>query len=324
MKKSLGLLALSVILLTSCRTTVKTARTAEFPSSLQSVTVADLKVTDERITHTMSPDRKTRRGGLDNIQKTAEREALEQYGDADVLLDPQYVVSKRKGLFGSKVTSITVSGRPACFTNHRVLHDSVWSNPTFRRYYGNHGNRAEGSVSLSGNRKVNRETFSVGYFRKKGFTKHIALTGMRSKLELSDGGGVAGDVSFAANALLSLGYQFNPHFYLGAGSGVMYLEEVRLGFIPVFGNVRGYLSKSRKSFFCDLKLGHFLTTVGNPRGETEWEGKMYRSLAVGYSFGKLDVAIEAAKRNFQFWDYDGGDYWDLKLSSIGLSLGFRF
>jgi len=321
MKKSLGLLALSVILLTSCQTMVKTARTAEVSSSLQSVTVADLKVTDERITHTMSPDRQIRRGGLANIQKAAEREALEKHGDADVLLDPQYVVSKRRGLFGSKVTSITVSGRPAYFTNYRVLHDSVWSNPTFRRYYGNHGNRGEGSVSSRGNRKVNRETFSGSYFRAKGFTRHFTLTGMHSKLELPGGEGGA-EESFAASALLSLGHQFNPHFYLGAGSGVMYLEEADLGFIPVFANARGYLSKSRKSFFCDLKLGYFLPVcIGD--SESDFEGRMYRSLAIGYSFGKFDVSIEAAKRDFNLGsDYD--DYIDLELSSIGLSLGFRF
>lgn len=316
MKKSLGLLALSVILLTSCRTTVKTARTAEFPSSLQSVTVADLKVTDERITHTMSPDRKTRRGGLDNIQKTAEREALEKHGDADVLLDPQYVVSKRKGLFGSKITSITVSGRPARFTNYRVLHDSVWSSPGFR------GLRTEpsGPVSSRRERKMDSEAFAGGYFRKTGFTKHIALTGMHSKLELP---GVEGsEESFAASALVSLGHQFNPHFYLGAGSGVMYLDEARLGFIPLFANARGYLSKSRKSFFCDLKLGYFLPVcIGD--SESDWEGQMYRSLALGYSFGKFDVSIEAAKRDFSIYIEDYGDG-DFELSSIGLSLGFRF
>lgn len=316
MKKSLGLLVLSVILLTSCQTMVKTARTADMPSSLKSVTVADLKVADQRITYTMSPDKQTRRGGLNNIQKTAEHEALKNNGNADVLLDLIYVISKRKGLFGSKITSITVSGRPAYYTNYRVLHDSVWCNPAFR---GIKTNRS-GSILSSENQKKDRAVFAGDYFRKRGFTKHFTLTGIHSKLELADGRGRS-DESFAANALLSLGHQFNPHFYLGAGTGVVYVEEADLGFVPLFANARGYLSKSRKTFFCDLKLGYYVPVcIGD--SDADWEGEMYRSFAIGYSFGKFDVSIEAAKHDFYF--SSNYDEIDLELSTIGLSFGFRF
>jgi hypothetical protein len=124
MKKSLGLLALSALLLTSCQSVMKTARTAEFPVSIKATTIVDLDVSEERVTYTMKPGRKVRRGGLENVIATAEREVLEQY-DANVLVEPLHVVSKRRGLFGSKITSITVSGRPATYKNYRALKDLV-------------------------------------------------------------------------------------------------------------------------------------------------------------------------------------------------------
>ena len=99
---------------------MKTARTADVPASIETTTVVDLDVSEERVTYTMKPGRKVRRGGLENVIATAEQEVLEQYG-ANVLVEPLHVVSKRWGLFGGKITSITVSGRPAIYKNYRPL-----------------------------------------------------------------------------------------------------------------------------------------------------------------------------------------------------------
>ena len=249
MKKSLGVFAISTLLLTSCQSIMKTSRTADFSSQLLSATVADLEVSPERITYTMSPKRSVRRGGLDNVKSTAEQEALKEHGGGDVLLDPLYVISKRKGLLGSKVTSITVSGRPASYINYRTLNDSVWTNSGFHtRRWSPVGN----SLFL------NDTEFSSSDVRPIGYTKHLTLSGMRSKYEEY----WETQETFAASALMSWGNQCTSRLYVGAGVGVVYLDDCAMGFVPIYGNARAYLSEKRKSLFCDLKLGYSPVTFG--------------------------------------------------------------
>ena len=68
MKHIKGFLALSaVMMLSSCITITKTARTAETSSSIQNATVADLKVSDHRVTYTMTPSKEIQRAGLSNV-----------------------------------------------------------------------------------------------------------------------------------------------------------------------------------------------------------------------------------------------------------------
>jgi hypothetical protein len=83
MKYTISFVALSaLVLLSSCITTVKTARTAETSSSIKNATVADLKVTDHRITYTMTPSKEIQRAGLNNVKQAALQEALTKNGNA--------------------------------------------------------------------------------------------------------------------------------------------------------------------------------------------------------------------------------------------------
>ena len=86
MKKHIVFLALSVLLLSSCETLTKTARVADSSLSIQSATVADLKVSEHRVTHTMTPSKEVLRGGLDNVKQAVEQEALINNGNADILV----------------------------------------------------------------------------------------------------------------------------------------------------------------------------------------------------------------------------------------------
>ena len=130
MKKFLFLAAIAMMAV-SCTTTTKTARTESIPYSMYNANVADLEV-GARITYTMTPSKSIRRGGDDNVKKAAIQEALVQNGNADLLVEPQFVISSKKGLGSRKITSITVTGRPAKYKNFRSLDDKVWSDPVFR------------------------------------------------------------------------------------------------------------------------------------------------------------------------------------------------
>lgn len=120
-----------MLALASCTTTIKTARTESIPYAMYNASVADLEV-GERISYTLVPKYEIRKGGEANCKKAAIHEALLQAGNADLLVEPQFIVSRKSGLFINKVTSVTVSGRPAKYKNFRSLNDSVWVDPIFR------------------------------------------------------------------------------------------------------------------------------------------------------------------------------------------------
>ena len=138
MKHVVSFMALSVVvLLSSCITTTKTARTAATSSSIKNATVADLRVADHRISYTMSPSKAIQRAGLSNVKQAAIRECLEKNGNADVLVDAEFTIEQEKLLFGRRINLITVSGHPARFRNYHSLSDSVWTNRWFRTNYRN-------------------------------------------------------------------------------------------------------------------------------------------------------------------------------------------
>lgn len=130
MKKIL-IIAFAAMTMVSCISTVKTARTEAIPYSMYNANVADLEV-GERVTYTYSPKKEIRKLGLANCKKAAINEVLLANGNADLLVEPQFVISRKDGLFVHKITSITVSGRPAKYKNFRSLNDSVWTDPVFR------------------------------------------------------------------------------------------------------------------------------------------------------------------------------------------------
>ena len=138
MKKNLFFAAIAAMVITSCTTTIKTATTTELPADLLSATVADLDVSSTRISYTMTPSKEVARAGLGNAKRAAIMEALQKYNkDADILVEPEFVVSMKNNFFSKKITSITVTGRPAKYKGFHSLSDNVWCDPTFRASYKN-------------------------------------------------------------------------------------------------------------------------------------------------------------------------------------------
>ncbi len=120
--------AIAALCLASCTTTNKTARTEVMPYSMYNASVADLDVSPERVVYTMIPSKALNRAGEANCKRAAVQECLSKNGNADLLVEPMFVVSVN----GKKVTSVTVSGRPAKYKNFRSLPDGVWTDPVFR------------------------------------------------------------------------------------------------------------------------------------------------------------------------------------------------
>ena len=131
MKKYFFILV-AAMLTVSCTTTTKTARTESVPYGMYNATVADLEVAPQRISYTLVPSKEIRKAGLNNCKKACIQEALEKNGNADLLVEPQFVYSMKRTLFGNKVISVTVTGRPAKYKNFRSLPDRVWTDEIFR------------------------------------------------------------------------------------------------------------------------------------------------------------------------------------------------
>ncbi|MBP3354686.1 MAG: hypothetical protein J6L02_08570 [Bacteroidales bacterium] len=134
MKKIFLSVAVLTLLATSCTITKKSATTAKMPTNLHSSMIADLDVSDERITYTMNPSMSIRKGGIANVKNAVRQEALSKYGNADVLVNEEFSISSRRGIFWTKIKSITVTGRPAKYINFRSANDSVWSSEAYLKY----------------------------------------------------------------------------------------------------------------------------------------------------------------------------------------------
>lgn len=114
-KLCVALVALSALLISSCSTVKRTATTEKVDNDLSARNNAELVVSPTKITYTFKPGKAVRRGGEKNVKTTAVAEALKANGNADVLVAPQYEVKKTRGLFGTKIKYVTVTGYPATY-----------------------------------------------------------------------------------------------------------------------------------------------------------------------------------------------------------------
>lgn len=329
MKHTISFIALSAaVLLSSCVTTVKTGRTAETSSSIKSATVADLKVTDHRISYTMSPSKEIQRAGLANVKQAAVQEALTQNGNADVMIEPEFVISmKNNFIFGKEVTSITVTGRPAYYQNFRTLHDSVWSSPGFygqpnvvyvnKAPGGNNGYGAFGRGKSKGLGKFGLNNDDDTALRRTGATFLWDFFGGKeyTRVEFDGGDKYETEGKGFIGTLGTIGIQTTPHWFFGIGSGFMYGWDQKSQHVPLFGHIRWYFSKRKSSFFLDYKMGGSFE-VG---GKSNMGGVMV-SGAVGYSFGSFEIALQSMNQYFKSQDNIKSAY----LSRTGLSFGFKF
>lgn len=118
MKKYLLPLGVLLLAMSSCTSVRKTSSSIDVATELTSTTTADLVVADKKIEFVYKPTGSVRRAGSRNITNAAVAEALKANGSADVLVAPQFEVTKRRNLFGlTKVKKVVVYGYPATYKN---------------------------------------------------------------------------------------------------------------------------------------------------------------------------------------------------------------
>ncbi len=125
MKKILLFFAFAVTLV-SCGTSEKLINTATHTGGNAAFFVnpvcADIKVDGKKISFFMPVSENISSGGLQNVIDTAVKDALEQNGNADLLIGLQTQVKyNSKGI----IESIAISGYPARYVNFRNVPDGV-------------------------------------------------------------------------------------------------------------------------------------------------------------------------------------------------------
>lgn len=116
--KKLFFVAVAALCFTSCSTSLKSASEHPVTTSVVAAATADLTI-GPKITYTYEPSASVRRGGFNNVKAAAIAEALKANGGGDVLIESQEAVVIRKGLFGSKVRSVTVTGYVGTYSNFK-------------------------------------------------------------------------------------------------------------------------------------------------------------------------------------------------------------
>lgn len=114
----------AAVLLSSCSTIRKTSTSVNVATPVLTETVADLQVNPTKISYTLKPNKAIRKGGEKNVVMAAVAEALKENGNADVMIGMQYEIKKTRGLFGTKIKYVTVTGYPATYTNFQSVNPS--------------------------------------------------------------------------------------------------------------------------------------------------------------------------------------------------------
>ena len=111
-------MAVGIMLMASCSSLRHTASTAPVDVRVTSLTAVDLNVNPEKATRTTSWSYNPFRSvSIAQVKENTEAELLQEV-DADVLVEPQYIVKKRGFLRGG---SVTVIGFPAKYSNFHKL-----------------------------------------------------------------------------------------------------------------------------------------------------------------------------------------------------------
>lgn len=335
MLKTLGYLAAATLLLSSCAAEHRTSSTVRTQADTRAASVASLRV-GERVTAEMEVPKSIRKGGWDNVRQAVEAKALEKAGNADVLLNPAYVVEKHR----RKITRVAVSGRPAYYTDFHRLPDSVWTNPVFRAGFENAVNApklATGTEAIQALAKQSakpREQKStkkvVSAEKELPFRKRVRRTGFSFKVD--EGVGLTlnkaiepmaswtvtdHESDVLSSVSLGLGGQFTPRFYAGVGASFVGIPDAEYYMAPVYAEARYYFMKRNMSPFLNFRFG---TSV--PKNKCNKEIRPYVAGAVGYSVGRFDIGL---MYQFEKFEDKYESYPSIyKYHQFSLNLGFHF
>lgn len=98
--------------------------------------VVNLDIAEKPFTYTYIPmDQDGKNLSQDQLLNNAIYMALKAYGNADVMVNVNHYITIKKGLFGSRVRSIEITGYPAKYVNFRQPNDEDYKNISTLRVF---------------------------------------------------------------------------------------------------------------------------------------------------------------------------------------------
>jgi hypothetical protein len=119
------------------------------------------------------------------------------------------------------------------------------------------------------------------------------------------------------------GYFFNEHFSAGVGIGIESINTPELKTIPIFLDLRGYLSKSNNTLFAYFNLGPNV----NPKiQDVTFQSGGLLNVGIGYQREILGLLLQVdAAYNFKNLEastgLQAGNYTSYKVEAMSLNLG---
>lgn len=168
--------------------------------------------------------------------------------------------------------------------------------------------------------KITKEESNVRTYRQNQLYRN-PLKGYKGFIDFGYLGDVSDNNASKIQLSTSHGYQFNNHFFLGAGLALDYYTDGELASIPVFVDFRANFINKKVTPFAEVKTGY---SMGDIQG-------VYFSTGIGVRFslkGKKAVNVSLQYDYLQYndcYDYYYGSYYDTyDLGGFGFKVGFEF
>lgn len=148
--------------------------------------------------------------------------------------------------------------------------------------------------------KIGKErTTSNNSFKKVlNSDKSYGLIGYRGFVEFGYTTGDDGCIQLTTTH----GYQLNPYLFVGGATGVNYFKESESVLIPIWADIRGYLSDGPLTPFIGLRVGYSIDVMDHEGGSGSYWSP---SIGVRYMIGErtglnLSVGYASQHRKFSY------------------------
>lgn len=155
--------------------------------------------------------------------------------------------------------------------------------------------------------------------RRRYFDWYRQIRGFRMFIEYGYMVGIGQTKNNKMEILTSLGYQFNPIFYIGAGSGGTLSLNDKDHSLPIFINGRMNFLDEYTTPYIDVKTGY---SVLEGRG-------FYFSASAGVSFTKkgkhaFNLGLTCTSQNVKYYEWEKGTQITIREAQHGLGLRIAF